>query len=316
MATNASSGIAANPLIATSQALADVVERVGASTLAVQGRRGALASALVWQAGVVVSAAHVFRRTPAAITVIAAQGVELDATLVGIDTSTDIAVFRLPDESLAAAQIGDAASVKAGHLVVAVGRSGGGDITASHGIVNRVSGPWQSWLGGRIDRLIRLDGGIYEGLSGGPVVDAGGAVVGIATSALSRSYGIVVPTSTVSRVVEALLAKGHVARAFLGIGAQPVPLAKLDDAQTVVAGGETGLLITALAPDGPAAKAGLLIGDIVAEVAGHPATDLHALRDLLADHVGEAVRISLRRGGAPVDVTLTVGEWPTEKRRC
>ena len=311
------SGVAsANPLVAVSEALAGIVERVGTSTLAVQGRRGAIASALVWGAGVLVSAAHVFRRTPAAITVITADGNELGATLVGVDTSTDIAVFRLPDEKLAPADIGDAANVKVGHLVIAVGRSGSGDLTASYGLVNRVSGPWQTWLGGRLDRLIRLDGGIYEGLSGGPVVDAGGKVVGIATSALSRSYGIVVPASTVSSVVETLLAKGHVSRAFLGIGAQPVPLGKPGDTQTSTGGADTGLLITALAPDGPAAKSGLLIGDIVVEVAGRLATDLNALRESLADHVGEAVRISLRRGGAPVDVTLTVGEWPTSKHSC
>ncbi len=116
------------------------------------------------------------------------------------------------------------APVRAGHFAIAVGRSGEGDTVASAGVVNRVGGPWQTWLGGAIDRLIRLDGGVYDGLSGAPVADADGAVIGVATAALSRSYGIVVPTSTVARVVDALLAHGRVARPWLGIGAQTVPL--------------------------------------------------------------------------------------------
>ena len=78
------------------------------------------------------------------------------------------------------------------------------DLTASYGIVNRTSGPWETWLGGQLDRLIRLDGGLYDGLSGGPVADATGHVIGIASAALSRSYGIVVPVGTVDRVVDAL----------------------------------------------------------------------------------------------------------------
>jgi len=318
-----SEAAAANPLVAMSDALASVVDGVGSSTVAVLGRRGAVASGVVWRAGVLVSAAHVFRRAPAAVSVLAGDGKERDATLVGVDTSTDIAVFRLPDDSITPAEIGDPAHVKAGHLVMAIGRSGNGDVTASYGLVNRVAGPWQTWLGGHVDRLIRLDGGLYDGLSGGPVADARGAVVGIATSALSRSYGIVVPASTVSRIVDMLLAKGHVSRAFLGIAAQPVPLSKPADAQdrddaagTGTSTAATGLLITALAPDGPAEKAGLLIGDIVIDVAGRPATDLHELRASLADRVGEKVRISLRRGGAPAEVMLTIGEWPSQRRSC
>jgi len=221
----------------------------------------------------------------------------------------------LPDEGIASAEIGDAARVRAGHLVIAIGRSGQGDVTASYGLVNRVSGPWQTWLGGQVDRLIRLDGGLYDGLSGGPVADASATVVGIATSALSRSHGIVVPATTVSRVVDTLLAKGHVSRAFLGIAAQPVPVHRTGDAAASDSTPGNGLLITALAPDGPAEKAGLLIGDIIIDVAGRPASDLHELRASLADHIGEKVRISLRRGGTPAEVTLTIGEWPSSPRR-
>lgn len=309
---------AASPLADRSDALADLVERVAAGTFAVRGRRGTLATATVWQPGLVVTAAHVFRRSPAAITLVGADGKTVEATLVGVDSSTDLALFRLAvDDATAFAPVGlgDAASVRAGHFVVAIGRSGEGDPIASSGIVNRAAGAWQTWLGGNLDRLIRLDGGVYDGLSGAPVADARGAVIGIATAALSRSYGVVVPTSTVSRVVAALLANGHVARPWLGIGAQPVPVA----AAVSEAGGgtaATGLLISSLAPGGPAERAGLLIGDIVVRAAGQIAADLRALRDALAAHVGRAATLSIVRGGVAREVEVQVGEWPTERKFC
>jgi S1-C subfamily serine protease len=301
-----------NPLLALSDALASVVERVGQSTLAVRGRsRHALASGVVWKAGILVTAAHVFRRTPAAVSVLAAGDKSFDATLVGIDSSTDIAVLRLPDDSVPPAEIGDASVVKAGHLALAIGRSADGDVTASYGLVNRTSGAWQTWLGGQVDRLIRLDGGLYDGLSGGPVADASGAVIGMATSALSRSYGIVVPASTVSRVVDTLLTQGRVARAFIGIGAQPV---EVPGAESAEAG--TGLLVTSLARGGPADQAGILVGDIVLDVAGRPASTLHELRSALGSRIGECVRVALLRGGAPAEASVTIGEWPRAERSC
>ena len=301
-------------LAAHSDALAALVDRVGASTFAVRGRRGTLATAVVWQPGLVVTAAHVFRRAPAAITLVGADGKSVEAALVGIDSSTDLALFRLAVSDAAAfppVAAGDAAGVRAGSFVVAVGRSGEGDAIASAGIVNRAAGAWQTWLGGSVDRLIRLDGGVYDGLSGAPVADARGAVIGVATAALSRSYGVVVPTATVARVVAALLANGHVARPWLGIGAQPVPVGAADAAAAT-----TGLLISSLAPGGPAERAGLLIGDIVVRAAGEIAADLRALRDALAAHVGKVATLSILRGGVARDIEVQVGEWPTERRFC
>ena len=321
MNTSSSAGPAPAPadpaLGAHSEALAALVERVGASTFAVRGRRGTLGTAVVWRPGLVVSAAHVFRRAPAAITLVGGDGKSVEATLVGLDSSTDLALFRLAVSDAAAfppVATGDAAAVRAGHFVVAVGRSGEGDAIASAGIVNRASGPWQTWLGGNLDRLIRLDGGVYDGLSGAPVAEARGAVIGVATAALSRSYGVVVPASTIDRVVAALLAHGHVARPWLGIGAQPVPVGGAGEAAAATA--TTGLLISSLAPGGPAERAGLLIGDIVVRAAGQIAADLRALRDALAAHVGQLATLSIVRGGVARDVQVEVGEWPTERRFC
>ena len=315
MHSPASDAVAADPLRAHSDRLAAIVDHLGAATVAVLGRRHAVASGVVWRDGLVVSAAHVFRRTPAAVTLVAAGGKALPATLAGIDSATDLALFRLADAgALAPLAAGDAASLRAGHTAIVVGRSGEGDTLASAGIVNRVGGPWQTWLGGAVDRLIRLDGGVYDGLSGAPVADASGTLVGVATAALSRSYGIVVPASTVTRVVDALLANGRVARPWLGIGAQPVPLA---EAGVVAAdAAQSGLLVTSLAAGGPAERAGVRIGDIIVRAAESAAANLRELRQALATHVGASVTLGVVRGGAPLDLRAEVGEWPGERRGC
>ena len=313
------------PLQALSDSIASTVEKVGMSTVALRGRgRRALGCGVVWRTGTMVTVAHAFGRVPATASVITAQQAGADATLVGTDPPTDLAVFRLPDDALPAVDRSNSAVVRPGQLAILVGRSPGADLTASVSVINRVAGAWQTWLGGHMDRLIRLDAGPHDGLSGAPVADAAGKVFGLATSGLSRSYGVVVPESTISRVVDELLAKGHVARAFLGISVQPVEVSKAPAFALRATAGksaeagipEAGLLITSLLPGGPATQAGLLVGDIVLEVADHRAASLPELRDALAGNIGKSVHVSLIRGGSPAQVDVTVGQWPTEARAC
>jgi len=313
------------PLQALSDSVASTVEKVGMSTVALRGRgRRALGCGVVWRTGMMVTVAHAFGRVPATVSVITAQQAGVDATLVGTDPPTDLAVFRLPDDALPAVDRSNSAVVRPGQLAILVGRSPGADLTASVSVINRVAGAWQTWLGGHMDRLIRLDAGPHDGLSGAPVADASGKVFGLATSGLSRSYGVVVPESTISRVVDELLAKGHVARAFLGISVQPVEVSKAPAEAGIPEAGmptgarsaEAGLLITSLLPGGPATQAGLLVGDIVLEVADHRAASLPELRDALAGNIGKSVHVSLIRGGSPAQVDVTVGQWPTEARAC
>jgi serine protease Do len=301
-------------LKALSDSIAATVDAVGRSTVALRGRgRHALGCGLVWRAGVLVTAAHVLGRAPATASVIASGQAAADLALIGTDATTDLAVFRLPDQQLPPVEAGRAADARTGELAIQVGRSQAGELSASVTFINRVSGPWQTWLGGHIDRLIRLDSSVHDGLSGAAVADAGGRVIGMATSALSRSYGIVVPESTISRVVDELLANGHVARAFLGIGAQPVSIAGARPGAPAESS-RGGLLVTSLLADGPAAQGGLLVGDIVVDVADHRAASVAELRDALAGNIGKSVRISLIRGGAPAQAQVTVGQWPSEAR--
>jgi serine protease Do len=304
----------ASPLAALSDHLAALAATTARCTVAIDtGPRHAGASGVLWRPGLVVTTAHAFRRLPDQIALRAEGGAELCATAAGADPSTDLAVFRIAEGSPqpAPAAIGDAAGVRTGHVVLAVGRSSSGHAMASYGMVLSAGGPWQSWLGGSLDHAIRLDGGLHEGMPGGPVVDAHGMVIGIGSMALSRSQAMVVPAATVSRVVDALLANGHVARAYLGIAAQPVALAG-------EAGGDeaTGLLITSLAKGGPAEAGGIIVGDILREADGCRAGSLRELRQALASRVGESVKLSVLRGGQPAELSITVGQWPQRASRC
>jgi S1-C subfamily serine protease len=169
------------------------------------------------------------------------------------------------------------------------------------GIVSAVSGEWRTWRGGRLDHYIRLDLTLYPGSSGGVVVDIDGRAIGIATSALSRIAGLAIPASNVDRTVDELLARGHVARGYLGLGLQPVELAEH----------RKGLIVVSLEAGGPAAKAGVIIGDVLLSLAGRPAHDTDDLAGVLeSSGVGSPGEAEVLRGGDSRKLTIVIGERP------
>ena len=308
---------AGNPLQAWSDQIAALVETLGRHVVAVHVGRRETVTGVVWRNGVIATVAHALpRATDIAVTL--PDGSDAKAQLAGADGSTDLAVLRLENPGLAPVALVDDASVRTGSWVLAVARGGHGDLAVDHGLIGRAGPAWQTWRGGRIDRLIRLDGGLGAGFSGAPVADARGRVIGIATSALARGYGIVVPTTTIERVGNVLLEKGRIARGYLGISTQPValaspPLAEL--AQKLKLDPPQGLLISGIAEDGPAEKAGWLIGDILLELGEHKVHDVDALQAALAgDRVGKPLRAAVARGGVLVESAVTVGERP--RRHC
>ena len=125
-------------------------------------------------------------------------------------------MLRLPDTSGPAALRGDLDSIRVGSLVLAAGRPGK-DVTASFGIMSAVGQGWRTWQGTRVDRVLRLDLAIYDGFSGGPLIDAQGGVLGLNNSALARGAPMAIAADTVDRLVPELLERGHVRRAFLGV---------------------------------------------------------------------------------------------------
>jgi S1-C subfamily serine protease len=301
------------PLAAFSDDVANLIERVGASVVALQARRSHPSSAIIIEPGVVATAAHTLRREDG-ITAVLADGSASTATLVGVDPGTDVAVLRLESTQGAPIVLGDAAAVRPGHFVVAVSRGAEGSLAASAGIVARTGGGWRTWRGGHIDRLVQLDGGLWGGFSGGPVADARGGVIGIGTSALSRGRAVVIPGSVLKRVSEQLLARGHVSQAYLGAAVQPVEVPDALRASLGVSHAH-GLIVISTVPQGPADAAGIGLGDTLLTIDGKPLADVDDLKGALgADQIGKPVTVSLIRAKQLVNVDVVVGERP--RGRC
>jgi S1-C subfamily serine protease len=288
-----------DPLALLSERTAALVERVAQSVVPVQGGRRAT-SGIHWRAGVIVTAEEALERDDD-IAVSLPDGRQVSATLAGRDPTTDVAVLRFQPDGLPVAALGDAALLRPGHWVMAVGRHRAGAI-ASQGIVSIAGPAWQSQQGGTIDRLIRLDLSLSLGGEGGAVIDAAGRTLGMAVLGPRRRV-LAIPTSTVDRAVERLLAKGHVARAYLGASLEAVRLGAPSE--------KRGVLVVGLDPEGPAARAGLLVGDIVTQWNGASVGRVRDIwRALGSDNVGATVALTLLRGGKPETAQVTLGERP------
>jgi S1-C subfamily serine protease len=289
-----------DPLALLSERTAALVERTAENVVAVQGGRRST-SGIHWRAGVIVTAEEALERDDD-IAVALPDGRQVSATLAGRDPTTDVAVLRFQPDGLPVAALGDAAPLRPGHWVIAVGRHRAGAI-ASQGIVSIAGPAWQSLQGGTIDRLIRLDLSLSLGSEGGAVIDTGGRVLGMAVLGPRRRV-LAIPTSTIDRAVERLLAKGHVARAYLGASLEAVRLAGAPSEKR-------GVLVVGLDPEGPAAGAGLLVGDIVTQWNGASVSRVRDIwRALGSESIGTAVTLTLLRGGKPETAQLTLGERP------
>jgi S1-C subfamily serine protease len=281
-------------LLTFSNELATAVEHAGRSVVGVNARPRFGSSGVHWRPGLVVTADHAVEADED-ISVSTPDGRTLAATIAGRDPAIDLAILRIHGGALPVAEIaGDAPRV--GHIVLAVGRGP----RASWGVI--------SAIGGRRHELLSLDLTLYPGFSGGPLVDVKGRVVGLTTSGSERHLQLAIPAGSVDRMLDELARRGHLPRAYFGVGTQAV---QLGDALRERLGTDqrTGVIVVDVQGDSPASRAGILIGDIIVALAGAPIgepTDLRAV--LRPEQVGETVTASVVRGGEPRDVRVTVGE--------
>ena len=295
-------------LLSLSNDLAGAVERTAPAIVTVHARRRLPSTGIHWRPGVIVTADHTVRAEED-ITVTTPDGRALPAVLAGRDPGTDLAVLTVKDAGSATAALGDDAALKVGHLVLALGYGP----RVSWGVIGALGPRWRSWRGGEIERLVRLDLTLYPGFSGGPLVDAAGRVVGLNTSGLARDARLTVPATTVTRVADELLRTGHVSRGYLGLGMQPVPLPEPLRRQLGLTR-ETGLIVVTVEPDGPAARAGVLLGDVLVALDGAPVSDLDDVQARLgSDRIGVAVPAVLVRAGARTELSITVGTQPRRR---
>jgi S1-C subfamily serine protease len=296
-------------LLSLSNELASAVERAARSVVAVHARPRLPSTGVHWRRGIVVAAEHTVR-VEEEIRVTWPDGRGAPASLVARDAGTDLAILRIDDTDWPVAEVGDSAELKVGNLVLAVGYGP----RASWGVVSAVGGAWRTWRGGEVDRFVRVDLVLYPGFSGGPLVDASGKVAGLVTSGLSRQLELAVPASTVTRVVDEVLTTGRISRSYVGLGLQPVVLPEALRRLVPESDGRA-LIVVSIEAEGPAARAGMMLGDVLVALEGAPLRDPGDVQAVLAGRrAGTAVTASLVRAGGPLQVSITLGERPSRRR--
>jgi S1-C subfamily serine protease len=235
------------------------------------------------------------------------DGNTVEAKLLGWDAATGLAVLRAP--GLGAAPISPPdVSVKVGHIVIALGRSWSNVISASAGIVAVIGGPLHTGPRRTIDQVFRTTAPMHDGFAGGAFVDAAGGLIGITTARSIRGFGVVVPASIAWKAAAHVVEHGRTKRGYLGIAGQSV---KLPEQQRGGTDRDRGVVTLAVTPGGPAATAGVLVGDVLLTLDGSPIESPEELLDLLMTiGAGRSAHLQLLRGGTLTELNVNVGERP------
>ena len=273
------------------------------------GRGGAGSAVVVSDDGLLLTNAHVVGGATAGRAVFS-DGSESDVHVVGADPLSDLAVVRARTGTPPPAVLGDAAMLRVGQLVVAVGNPLGlaGSVTA--GVVSGLgrSLPTRDGRTARVvEDVIQTDAALNPGNSGGALADSSSRVVGINTAVAGWGLGLAVPMNDTSRrIIGALVEDGRVRRAYLGLVSTPTPLPAALAERT---GRRRGLRIVDVVPGAPADRAGLKAGDLVLEADRRPVADAQSLQRLLfAEAIGRPLPMTVYRRGAMVDVITAPAE--------
>jgi S1-C subfamily serine protease len=293
-------------LDAYSRAVIDVVDRVGPAVVRLDveasgSRRhgGSGSGVIVAPDGLVLTNSHVVGGA-GRIKVTTVEGRTLTARLVGDDPDTDLALVRIESSvTLTAAVLGDSKRLKRGQLVIAIGNPLGFESTVTTGIISALGRSLRARSGRLIDDVIQTDAALNPGNSGGPLVSSRGEVVGINTAVILGAQGIcfAVAANTANFVLGELVRHGRVRRAFIGISAQQTAIPRrMRHAAGLTQDG--AVMVAAVEHESPAARAGLLAGDLIFALDGIPVTGADDLiRTLAGDKIGRPVEIDALRNG-------------------
>ena len=275
-------------LDAYSNAVIGVIERIGPAVVRVETgptspqsrERGGLGSGIVISPdGLVLTNSHVVGASKQ-IRLRDNEGIVTDARVLGVDPDTDLALLRADGvRDLHYASLGNSKSLRRGQLVVAIGNPLGFESTVTSGVVSALGRSIRSANGRTIEDVIQTDAALNPGNSGGPLVSSAAEVIGINTAIISGAQGIcfAVASNTAQFVLSEIIRHGYVRRAYIGVSGQSAPIPRR---HAVLAGVENrmGALLMQIEPDGPAAQAGLLPGDVVIRLDG---IDINGVDDLI-----------------------------------
>jgi S1-C subfamily serine protease len=248
------------------------------------------------------------------INVTLSDGRAFPARLVGDDPDTDLAVLDIDAHGLPCAAFGDSNNIQVGQLVVAIGNPYGFQYTVTAGVVSNLARSFRSRTGRLIDNIIQTDAALNPGNSGGPLVDARGSVVGVNTAIISGAQGIcfAIPSATAQYVASRLIRDGRIRRSSIGVAGQDVPLHRRVVRYYRLAE-DTGVMVVGVEPGSPAARAGLVEGDVIVEADGRPVRHIDDLHKLMTEErVGVPVTFTVIRRTEKVDVVVTPAEKVSE----
>src|SRR5947207_15783484 len=295
-------------LDAYSNAVISVTERVGPAVVRVETgpkvrnthERGGLGSGIVISPdGLVLTNSHVVGSSKE-IRLRDIEGIVTDARVLGVDPDTDLALLRADGvRDLRYASLGNSKSLRRGQLVVAIGNPLGFESTVTAGVVSALGRSIRSVGGRTIEDVIQTDAALNPGNSGGALVSSNAEVIGINTAIIAGAQGIcfAVASNTAQFVLSEIIRHGYVRRAYIGVAGQTAPIPRR---HAVLAGVENkmGALLAQIEPDGPAAKAGLLSGDVVISLDG---VEINGVDDLIRvldrDRIGRRLAMDVLRLG-------------------
>lgn len=292
-------------LDAISDRFAGLCDEIAARLVAIQAPRRRSSTGLIWRPGLVLTAEEALE-SDEDIRITRPDGSQVAASLVGRDPSTDIALLRTEEQPIADAPFAATSGLRAGHLVLAVGRQSEG-LCAAFGIVALAGGSWRSLRGGHIDRRLQLDLKLDPRSEGGVALDINGRILGM-TVLGPRGRVLVIPSETIERVAPQLLSHGRIARGYLGLGLQPV---RIDQNVADAAGlaESRGLIVISVDPNGPGKRAEIKQGDILVRWNADPLHSVRRVYTLLGpESVGQSVTLGMLRAGQQISLTVEIAE--------
>ncbi len=310
-----SAPIAEAPLNNEEQSIIRVARQVSPAVVTVSRNGGMGSGVLIRSDGVLLTNAHVIGDAQQ-VRVELADGRRLAGRVLGRDASADVAVIKIPGSGFPQAILGDSDRLQVGQASIAIGNPLGLDRSVTTGVVSAVNRS-----GFEIDGLIQTDAAINPGNSGGPLLDSRGRVIGINTAVLrgngASGLGFAIPINLASNIAQQLIETGHVQRAQLGISYSDV---EPETAQQLDMPVRQGVVVQDVQPGSPAAQAGIRPQDIVTRAGDTPITRGGDLRRVLRAHrPGDALSLSLRRGGRTIPITVRLSsasdQAPARARR-
>ena len=265
--------------------------------------------------GYLVTNSHV-AGAASALEVTLADGRSAVATIVGDDPDSDLAVLKVGVHEVPFARFGDATAVRVGQIAIAIGSPYGFQHTVTAGIVSALGRSMRAQTGRLLDNILQTDAALNPGNSGGPLVDSGGAVIGVNTAVILPAQGIcfAIAASTAERVAVALIREGRVRRAYLGIGGQALALPRRVVRHYALAR-ESGVRIETIEKGSPADRAGLRSGDVIVEIAGAAVADIDDLQRVLgAERIGTPLSLRVIRRDRAEKIDLVPAESPSRPR--